>query len=123
MRFETRRDSRLFGEAVRSLLRDGTAVRFRGNGRSMYPAVGDGDEVQVEPGAPIRGEVAMVETADGFRVHRVMRDGATRGDCCLESDAYSELVGRVSLVNERPVARQKFGSKVRRWFARWRGRF
>ena len=123
MRSETRRDSRLFGEALRSLLRDGIAVRFRANGRSMYPAVRDGDEVQVELGSASCGGVAMVETAEGFRVHRVKRDSLTRGDCCLEEDSAAEIVGRVSRVNDRPVALQKMGSRVRRWIARWRGRF
>ena len=123
MRSETRRDSRLFGEAVRSLLKDGIAVRFRANGRSMYPAVRDGDEVQVEAQSAGPGEVAMVETEEGLRVHRVMRSGRTQGDCCLEADSPAEVIGRVSVVNDRQVAWQKVGSRVRRWIARWRGQF
>lgn len=123
MRSETRRDSRLFGEAVRSLLKDGIAVRFRAHGRSMFPAVRDGDEVQVEPGVAARGEVAMVETSEGLRVHRLMGRERTQGDCCLEADSTGEIIGRISRVKGRPVSRQRIGSRVRRWMARWRGRF
>ena len=113
----------MFGEAMRALLKDGIAVRFRANGRSMYPAVRDGDEVRVEPQSAGCGEVAMVATAEGLRVHRVMRDGQTRGDCCLAGDSAAEMIGRVSRVNDRPVSRQRIGSRVRRWIARWRGRY
>ena len=123
MRSETRRDSRLFGEAVRSLLRDGIAVRFRANGRSMFPAVRDGDEIQVEAGPVRSGEVALAEAGEGFRVHRVTKDGKTRGDCCVDDDSAAEMVGRVALVNERTVPKQRIGSKLRRFVARWRGRF
>jgi len=122
MRSETRRDSRLFAETVRTLLRNGFAARFRANGRSMYPAVRDGDEVQVEPTVPESGDVVMVETEEGLRVHRVVGNG-TRGDCCFERDSAAEIIGKVSLVNGQAAPRQKLGSKVRRWIARWRGRF
>ena len=123
MRSETRHDSRLFREALRSLMKDGIAVRFRAHGRSMYPAVQDGDEVQVEAKVAERGDVAMVETDEGLRVHRVIGSGATRGDCCLNADSPREIVGKVSRVNDRAVPQQKTGSRVRRWIARWRGRF
>ena len=123
MRSETRRDSRLFGETVRSLLRDGIAVRFRANGGSMFPAVRDGDEIQVEAGPVRSGGVALAESGEGFRVHRVTKSGVTRGDCCLADDSAGKVLGRVALVNERAVPKQRIGSKLRRFVARWRGRF
>jgi hypothetical protein len=123
MRSEIRRDSRLFGEAVRTLLRDGFAVRFRASGRSMYPAVQDGDEIQVEAGSPRRGEVGLAESREGWRLHRLTKGGQTRGDCCLEDDSVANVMGKISLVNGGSVPRQRMGSKLRRWLARWRGRF
>jgi len=127
MRSETRRDSRLFGEVMRSLLKEGLSVRFYAEGRSMYPAIADGELVQVDlAGAVDRGDVVIVESADGLRVHRVNGLG-TRGDCCFEADRNSgAAIGTVSLVKgdivER-VPRQRLGSMLRRWLARWRGRF
>lgn len=126
MRTEARADSRMFGELLRSLLRDGLAVRFQARGRSMFPAIADGDVVQVEAGAVGRGEVALVETADGFRAHRVVgmsNHVVTRGDCCFGEDPYiSELMGTVSM-GDRRIPSQRIGSVVRRWVARWRGHF
>jgi len=132
MRSETRTDSRLFGGLLRTLLREGMAVRFQAHGRSMYPAIADGNVVQVEPAATpaARGDVVVVETNDGLRLHRVTRSSAnlrTRGDCCVEHDGEVEqLAGQIAIINDgvvRPVPRQRLGSIVRRWLATWRGHF
>jgi hypothetical protein len=126
MRTEERTDSRMFGELLRSLLRNGMAVRFQARGRSMYPAIADGDVVQVEAGAVQRGDVALVETADGLRAHRLVGASnliVTHGDCCCGVDPYvAELLGHVSM-GDRRIPSQRIGSVVRRWLARWRGRF
>jgi len=132
MRSETRRDSRLFGELVRTLLQAGHSARFRAEGRSMFPAIANGEVVQVNPltlGSR-RGEVVMTESVDGFRIHRVIPSRAdtidTRGDCCLEADAAGAIVGSVSLLDSgtaRPVPSLRAGAVLRRWLARWRGHF
>ena len=126
MRTESRADSRMFGELLRSLLKDGVAVRFQARGRSMFPAIDDGDVVQVEAGSVGRGDVALVETAEGFRAHRVVGASnriVTRGDCCFGEDPYiAEIIGSVTAANRR-IPSQRIGSVVRRWIARWRGHF
>lgn len=132
MQSETRSDSRLFSELLRSLLGEGISVRFRAQGRSMYPAIADGDVVQVNPpaGPAVRGEVVMVESSEGLRVHRVIRSGEnmrTRGDCCFQSDDnVQSVIGAASLAKgeiSRPTPRQSLGTTIRRWIARWRGHF
>ncbi len=131
MRSETRLDSRLFGELLRSLLKDGVSVRFSARGRSMYPAISDGDTVQVESAEQIRrGEVVMVASGETFRVHRVVESGegvSTQGDCCFEPDgAVRDVMGSVSVVRSGAVgtcSKQTFGSRIRRRIARWRGHF
>lgn len=62
-------------------------------GRSMLPALADGDEVLLEPAAKLAvGDVvvARVPSRRGTVLHRVIRlDGAwvvTRGDACLRRD-------------------------------------
>jgi hypothetical protein len=50
----------------------------------------------------------------------------TRGDCCIEDDGETSVVGMVQVVcgdRSHPVPAQRIGSLVRRWLARWRGRF
>jgi len=133
MRSETRSDSRLFRELMRALLQDGFSVRFRAHGRSMFPAIGDTETLQIEPAPrpPRGGEVVMVDSSEGIRVHRVLHSsiaGAqTRGDCCFEPDgAASEVVGDVFVVEgetKRPISRLRAGVRVRRWLAQWRGHF
>ena len=132
MESEKRFDSRLFRELLQSLLKEDISVRFRANGRSMYPAIADGEMLQIDPSTalPQRGDVALVETARGFMVHRVIeseKNIRTRGDCCFEGDGDpNQVIGKVSIADgkdSRPAAPQRLGSKIRRWIARYRGHF
>jgi len=130
MRSETRSDSRLFSNLMRSLLKDGISIRFRAHGRSMFPAIHEDDVLQIDPVDSIqRGDVVMVETTDGLRVHRVVETESaivTRGDCAFESEPVDRLFGKASIVvGERTnsVKRQRLSSTVRRWIARFRGQF
>ena len=132
MRSETRSDSRLFRELLRSLLKEGISVSFRAEGNSMYPAIADGDQLLIDPAgiAPNCGDVVISDGPDGLLVHRVIHSGdnlRTRGDCCFEDDGHlHQFVGAASIFdgqNALAVSRQKFSSVVRRWIARWRGHF
>ena len=97
-----RKDSHLFSEMCAALLRRGNRVRFRAQGASMQPNLLDGDEVLLAPAAvsDLRpGDVALVETSNGLRLHRVknLASGAvaTQGDAGLEPDPQSaQIVGR-----------------------------
>jgi phage repressor protein C with HTH and peptisase S24 domain len=104
LRSEVRSDSRLFRALSRALLDEGIAVRFRARGRSMFPAIADGDVVEISPEQHHgEGDVVMVDGDNGIRVHRVVSacDGylITHGDSCMEPDApvsSDAIVGRVS---------------------------
>ncbi len=106
MESEVRSDSRLFRTLSRSLLQEGIRVRFRAQGRSMFPAIKDGEVIELEPASTaVAGDVLLIESAKGLRVHRVINvsDGevVTRGDSCIEDDTISStaaILGRVTRV-------------------------
>lgn len=88
-----------FSAVVDGLLAEGLRVRFRARGRSMLPAVRDGECVTVAPVAVARvalGDILLCATRRGPIAHRVTAiahaaDGvlrfALRGDASLEADA------------------------------------
>jgi signal peptidase I len=132
MRSEARSDSRLFSQLVRSLLQDGISVRFQAHGRSMFPAIQHGDMIQVDPlTASLEiGDVVLADTESGWNAHRITKTDSgnivVRGDCCFDSEAARVIAGRISLgTQSEPAAvpRVTLGTIVRRWIARWRGRF
>jgi phage repressor protein C with HTH and peptisase S24 domain len=106
VRSEDRTNSRLFRLLSRSLLREGMAVRFRAHGRSMFPAIADGDLVEVHPHqSHAIGDVVLLDGDDGIRAHRVIsatnHQIVTRGDSCREADASNTIdsvIGRVARV-------------------------
>jgi hypothetical protein len=124
VRSEVRRDSKLFRALTRSLLGEGISVRFQAQGRSMFPAIKDEEEVQVEPASAVRsGEVVLVESEDGLRAHRVISSGGaliTQGDSCLEPETtpHGEAVlGRISRFanGARVRSPHTLRSRLRRW--------
>lgn len=106
MRSEIRADSRLFRALSRTLLAHGYSVRFRASGRSMFPAIADGETVEVVPDAsPIPGDVILFATDDSLLAHRVVRASptaiVTRGDACFETDrpaVVTTVLGRIASV-------------------------
>ena len=93
-----------------SLLAEGTTLRIRADGYSMYPSIKPGSIVLIEPLAedlpPSPGEIITWKRESGFVVHRLVRiikEGdkisfITRGDSC----AY----------NDQPVKRDQIAGKV-----------
>jgi uncharacterized repeat protein (TIGR01451 family) len=88
-------DSARFEAISRELLNRGLSVRFEARGASMSPCIRDGEIVYVT--AVIvsklrKGDIVLLKSNDGFRVHRlVVADAAkdffvTRGDCGQEDD-------------------------------------
>ena len=112
-----RRDSVRFARLVESLLSAGRAVRFRAEGDSMAPAIGDGDVVTVAPvGEPAPGDVLLCRTGDRLVLHRLIGvdtsgravrfilrgDAARRPDPPVDKD---DVLGRVVAVRRRRAAR------------------
>jgi len=102
--------SEIFSQVVHGLLEDGLSVRFRANGRSMLPALRDGEYLIVAPARVAEvevGDVVLCETRRGPVAHRVLSvrrraDGeeefTVRGDASLECDgpvAASQVRGRI----------------------------
>ncbi len=84
-----RKDSRLFTEMCAALLKLGHHVKFSAGGRSMQPNVLDGDSVVVAPAGATqlrRGDLALIENADGLRLHRVTQLSAGSTQCITSSD-------------------------------------
>lgn len=109
---------------MRSLLDHGIAVRFRAEGRSMFPAIADGDTVELEPAASTRrGEVILVATEDGLRTHRIINEAGgfvwTQGDACSQPDKpidRGSIIGRVAhVITARP---RTLRSRLRNLFRR-----
>ena len=94
-----------------SLLADGTTIRIKAHGYSMYPSIKPGSLLIIEPlkqkGAPQPGEIIVIKRESGLVVHRLVKilikDGVryyiARGD----SNAYADspvplgmIAGRVA---------------------------
>lgn len=106
MRSEVRADSRLFRALSEALLGRGYSVRFRATGRSMFPAIADGDIVEVSPQEDnSTGDVVLLANDERLLAHRIVdaqdRKIVTRGDSCSENDQShtpATVLGRVSAV-------------------------
>ncbi|MGH9143689.1 MAG: S24/S26 family peptidase [Thermoanaerobaculia bacterium] len=98
-----------FESTLRAVLAAGHAARFRAAGDSMYPAIRNGDLLEIvrcEASELRRGDVVLAATGRGLTAHRIVRigehDGApritTRGDNALRCDppiAPDDILGRV----------------------------
>ncbi|HKM91322.1 MAG TPA: hypothetical protein VJX29_11975, partial [Candidatus Acidoferrales bacterium] len=101
-----RRASALFAALADDLLARGLSFRFRAVGRSMAPAIGDGESIEVSPAAPAGlrpGDILLTQGDDGFKAHRLveLRRGSpnflTRGDASRGTDSRrrGRIVGKV----------------------------
>lgn len=128
---EVRRDSRLFADLSAEILERGHEVEFVAQGESMTPNLRDGDVVRISPAGAktLRGgEIALVENADGLRLHRVTSAGdgiVTRGDAGLEADpAATKVYGRMSQYSRGSSVRgasefqRKLGHPLGAWLRR-----
>jgi uncharacterized repeat protein (TIGR01451 family) len=108
--------SQLFGLLSQALLSDGLGFRFRACGRSMAPAIRDGDLLHVRPVVIEklrRGDIVLFADGRGFRAHRLVfvdrgRDVfLTRGDAGVEIDgalSSPQLLGKVVAKEEEDAA-------------------
>ena len=101
---EDRLQSDAFEALCREVLASGGAVRFQAHGASMSPAIRDGEIVYVRgvEKALSVGDVLLVRSSDGLRLHRLVRAEValdvyvTRGDCGQQDDpaiALSDVLG------------------------------
>jgi Peptidase S24-like len=94
-----------FDATLRDLLASGHRARFRAMGDSMYPAIRNGDAVEIAPcelSDIRRGDIVLASIARGLTLHRVVRispEGVVmRGDNAWRADppfGSEELLGRV----------------------------
>jgi phage repressor protein C with HTH and peptisase S24 domain len=102
--------SEIFSQVVRGLLEDGLSVRFRASGRSMLPALRDGEYLIVAPGRAADidiGDVVLCDTRRGpvaHRVQSVQRRADGEKQFTLRGDASSEC--------DRPVAAPQVRGRI-----------
>lgn len=102
---EPRLQSIAFGEIASHLIESGHGFRFRAHGRSMLPAIQDGELLHVLPLGNRKlkiGDIVLFRASDGFKAHRIVRNQRehfiTRGDSGLETDgavSRDQIVGVV----------------------------
>jgi signal peptidase I len=103
------RHSEIFSAVIEQALTEGTLVRFRAEGISMYPTIRDGEAITVAPVAAdevVTGDVLLCRQGTRVLAHRVVdvtrcgteRIFELRGDAKISCDApvrASAVVGRV----------------------------
>ena len=104
---EDKAHSQLFGVLSQTLLSGGLGFRFRARGKSMAPAIRDGDLLHVRPVVVEKlrkGDIVLFADGAYFRAHRLVlvdcdRDVfITRGDAGVEMDgalSSQQLLGKV----------------------------
>ena len=95
----------LASDMVRDALRRGEALDIRACGYSMWPRLGDGDCVRIQPsdGQDLRtGDVVLFERPGQLVLHRVLRLAQsrvlTKGDACAVPDGWvprGQVLGRL----------------------------
>ena len=93
-----------------SLLAQGTTIRIKAHGYSMYPSIKPGSLIIIEPlrvkGAPVRGEIVAIKREAGLIVHRIVkiiirnsvRYYIARGDSNASADhpvSIEKIAGRI----------------------------
>lgn len=126
-----------FADAAADLLASGCRLRFRATGRSMQPAISDGEMITVEPVSVAdvrRGDIVLYRTQKcviAHRVQKIERDSERvavlllRGDTCEHFDGPvlpSQVLGRVvtvdrggrqiDLIGKTTLLRQRFHTRV-----------
>ena len=95
------RHSEIFGAVVEEALTNGTLVRFRAEGISMYPTIRDGEAITVAAVSTdevVRGDVLLCRHGKRVLAHRVV--GVTR----CGTERFFELQGDAKTSCDAPVA-------------------
>jgi signal peptidase I len=94
------RHSEIFGAVIEAALANGTIVRFRAEGNSMYPTIRDGEAIMVAAVSTekvLRGDVLLCRHGHRLLAHRVV--GMTRRG----SGRFFELRGDAKASCDAPV--------------------
>jgi signal peptidase I len=104
-----------------SLLSQGTTIRIRAHGYSMYPSIKPGSLIVIEPikvkGDPKPGEIVAIKRESGLIVHRIIKisiidgvrkyiargDSNARADKPVNRDMIAGRVVRAEPTGENPV--------------------
>ncbi len=102
-----------------TLLSEGTILKIKACGYSMFPAIEPGSTIYIEPfsqeNVPVAGEIIAWKRDSGFVVHRIVRklnEGErtlyiTRGDSCMHEDQpvpEDQIAGKViKIQNNRGI--------------------
>ena len=110
-----------------SLLAEGTTLRVKAEGYSMYPSIKPGSQILIEPVAdeyfPSQGEIIAWKRKSGLVVHRLVRivkEGSntlyiTRGDSCAYEDqpvTHDQIAGKVIQVETSSGSPLAYGDKL-----------
>ena len=104
--------SNLLLDLTTELLSQGTTVRFRPSGRSMYPSIREGELITVEPvvARDVKpGDIVLYRSERGLIAHRVVGSSPTQSS--VLSPHYF-LRGDASLSCDQPVAAQQILGRV-----------
>ena len=107
---KTRDDHKLVRDLGFSLLAEGTILKIKANGYSMYPSIKPGTTIFIEPledySDLLPGEIIAWKRESGFVVHRFMRS-ERRGN-----DVIYYTRGDSSKYEDKPVTRDQIAGKV-----------
>ena len=112
-------DADIFPELISQVLKDGHKVRFRAPGKSMQPAILDGDCLTVEPIRPPviqRGDIILYQAEERIVAHRVMNIGKgkiTKNQPATPVTHYSFILrGDASYSYDEPVYPDQILGKI-----------
>jgi uncharacterized repeat protein (TIGR01451 family) len=129
---QDRPDTNLFRELSRELLSGGKSFQFRATGASMFPAICDGEVLQIQEvnAADLRkGDIILFRDGTAFRAHRLISADLkndifiTRGDASFDPDqpiCAAQILGKVVAKKSSPIDSGFFTSRK---FSRWTNLF
>jgi signal peptidase I len=100
-----------------SLLEEGTTIRIRAHGYSMYPSIKPGSLLIIEPlrskGDPVKGEIVAIKRESGLIVHRIteinIHDGKRYYTARGDSSGFADKPVPISLITGRVVRSEPTG--------------
>lgn len=100
-----------------SLLSQGTTIRIKAHGYSMYPSIKPGSLLIIEPirikGAPVKGEIVAIKRESGMVVHRVIKvtieNGVRKYVARGDSNAFADAPVGIEMIAGRVIKAEATG--------------